>query len=301
MHKATKLLPGATLRTFADPRDLVAASTAAAREGFEVVVAAGGDGTVSAVAGGLIEAGTGTRLGILPIGTGNDFARGLGLGRVASATKALLAGRTRRVDAIRSTRPGEPGVWALNAAVAGLGGRVSEDLSRSMRRRWGRLSYLRVGLAEFARARPRAVSLRVDDRRFELEALMVVIANGRFAGGGLPFAPTADPSDGRLEVVVLLETPGIMVAPTLLRLLRGAHAGADNVLSVEGASIGIEAGDDVCINLDGETWGSGAAEFSVAPAALDVLVPWRSAAGNGAPGAGVEVTRPWGARLAPRV
>lgn len=268
-------LPGAVLRTVADPRGLTAASTAAAREGFDLVVAAGGDGTVGAVAGGLIEAGTSARLGILPIGTGNDFARDLGLTRTAaSASNALFAGRTRRIDAIRCARADATGfTWALNAAVAGLGGRISERLSGSMRHRWGRLAYLRAGLGELARARPRAMSLRVDDRRFDLEALMVVVAGGRFAGGGLPFAPTADPSDGRLDVVVLLDTPRAMLAPTVVKLLRGVHTDADNVLSVAGTSVGIEAGDDVWLNLDGETWGSGPAEFDVVPGVLDVLIP----------------------------
>lgn len=267
-------LPEAVLRTIADPGDLAGASTTAAHEGFEVIVAAGGDGTVGAVAGGLIQAGTGARLGILPIGTGNDFARGLGLTRGALVTKALVAGSTRRIDAIRCIRPGATGVtWALNAAVAGLGGRISDGLSGAMRRRWGRLAYLRAGLAEFARARPRAVSLRVDDRRFDLEALMVVVAGGRFAGGGLPFAPMADPSDGRLEVVVLLDTPGVMLAPTLLKLLRGAHIGADNVLSTAGTRVEIDVADDVWINLDGETWGRGPAEFALEPGVLEVLIP----------------------------
>jgi diacylglycerol kinase (ATP) len=227
------------------------------------------------VAGGLIDAGGTARLGILPIGTGNDFARGLGLvAAPGAAADAWLAGGTRRIDAIRCSRAGQQAAtWAVNAAVAGLGGRISDGMSQPMRRRWRGLAYLRAGLGELATARPEPITLQVDDRRFELDALMVVVAGGRFAGGGLPFAPSADPSDGRLDVVVLLDTPRIMLAPTLWKLLRSTHGDADNVLSVAGTRVVLETSPSVWVNLDGETWGTGPAAFEVVPGALEVVVP----------------------------
>ena len=271
--------PAVTLRRVVHPEAIGELARAAAAEGYEIVAAAGGDGTAGAVAAGLHEASTGALLALLPIGTGNDFARHLGIPRdplaaLRAALDAADAGRARWVDLIRCLSPREPERprWALNAVVGGLAGRIADALEPDRRRRWGRLVYLRAGLAELRHARPHAVRLTVDRRRFEFEALMIVVAGGRFAGGGIPFAPKADPSDGRLDVVAILRTPGPLIPSTVLRILRARHPGSDNVLMLDGREVEIEADPDFWMNVDGETWTAGRANFDVVPGALAVLV-----------------------------
>lgn len=268
------------VRRVVDSREITELARSAAEQGYEVVAAAGGDGTVGAVAAGLHRAATGASLAILPIGTGNDFARHLGIPRdplkaLRAARASALAGRTRAADLIRCASRAEPdrSSWALNAIVGGLGGRVGDGLDDRRRRRWGRLAYLRVVIDELGRLRAHPVRLTVDEREYEVEALMVVVAGGRYAGGGIPFVPDADPFDGRLDVVVILQTPGILLPSTLVRVLRGRHAGSDSVLMLDGRRVEIGADAQFWMNLDGETWTAGSAVFEVVPGAFPLLLP----------------------------
>lgn len=268
------------MRSVVDAARITELAASAAREGFEVVAAAGGDGTAGAVAAGLHEAGTGAVLAILPTGTGNDFARHLGLPRdplvaLRTALASADAGRVRAVDLIRCVSPRDPDRprWALNAVVGGLAGRIGEALGPERRRRWGRLAYLRAGLEELRGFDALPIQLSVDERQFEFEALMLVVAGGRYAGAGIPFAPDADPFDGRLDVVAILRTPGPLIPATVFRVLRGRHIGADNVLAVAGRRVAVQTDADFWMNVDGETWTTGSGRFDIAPAALSLLVP----------------------------
>lgn len=272
--------PDVDLRQVVDAGRISRLACVSARQGYEIVAAAGGDGTAGAVAAGLHEAGTGASLAILPIGTGNDFARHLGIPRdpreaLRTALVSADAGRTRAADLIRCTSPREPDRprWALNAVVGGLAGRIGETLDLGRRRRWGRLAYLRAALAELFRFEPQPIHLTVDEKQFEFEALMLVVAGGPYAGGGIPLAPRADPFDGRLDVVAILRTPGLFVPATAVRVLRGRHVGADNVLALGGRRVEVRAGTDFWMNCDGETWTAGSATFDVVPAACPVLLP----------------------------
>ena len=252
---------------------------------FDLVVAAGGDGTVGAVAAGLHRARRDGAehvppLAVLPLGTGNDFARQLDMSRdpvqaLDAARAALAAGRRRWIDLIGCSSPQLPGErrYALNAVVGGLGGKVADVLTPAIRRRWGHLAYLRAVIPELLRWRSQSVVLHVDGRRFASDALTVVIANGRFAGGGIPLAPSAAPDDGRIDIVVIARPSILRVAPLLLRVLRGRHGGSEEVLQMSGRRVSLEADGDFWMNLDGETWAAGPASFDLVPRALEVLLP----------------------------
>jgi len=272
--------PVVDLRRVVDSRGTADLARSAADEGYEIVGAAGGDGTVGAVAAGLHRAGAGASLAVLPTGTGNDFARHVGISRdplkaLRAALISATAGRMRPTDLIRCTSPLEPArpQWALNAVVGGLAGRIGDAVDADRRRRWGRLAYLRAGIDELRRLDPQPIRLTVDAREFELDALMIVVAGGRYVGGGIPLVPDADPFDGRLDVVVILRTPGVLVPATLFRVLRGRHGGLDNVLAVSGRRVEVQAGADFWLNRDGEAWTSGSAVFDVVPAAFSLLLP----------------------------
>lgn len=237
---------------------------------------AGGDGSLGAVAAGIVMSGTEARLGVVPTGTGNDFARGLDLNlQVPSAIEALTSPRVCSVDVIRCRSPQIPGGerLCLNAAVGGLGGRIGDAMTDSMSRRWGRFAYLRAGLAELLSAVALPIDLSVDGQRFSLDCLMLVLANGRFAGGAIPFAPAADPSDGRLDVVAIPGMSRLALLRTATRVLRGRHDGTRGLIVRTGSSVHVEAGPSFWFNLDGETWVSGSARFNVIPRAVDVIVP----------------------------
>lgn len=268
--------PGFALRVCEDPVRLLDMAATAAGEGFECVAVAGGDGSVAAVAAGLVRSGTGARLGVVPIGTGNDFARGLGIPLdTLLAIDGLASERIRTVDLIRCRSPHVPGGerLTLNSVVGGIGGRISDAITDRLTRRWGRFVYLRVGFAELLTAAPSPIIVRIDGQRFSFDCLMLVVANGRFAGGAIPFAPAADPSDGILNIVAITGMSRLARVFAAVRVLRGRHDGMRGLVMRMGQSIEVDAGSSFWFNLDGETWVAGPARFDVMPGALDVVVP----------------------------
>lgn len=268
--------PGLELRVCDNPAKLSDMAADAAADGFERIAAAGGDGSVAAVAAGLVRSGMQVRLGVIPIGTGNDFARGLGIPLdISLAIDNLRSPRVRSVDLIRCRSPQVPGGerLALNAVVGGIGGRISDAMTSGIRHRWGRFAYLRLGAVELLTGASSPVVLRIDGHQFSLDCLMLVVANGRFAGGAIPFAPAADPSDGRLDIVAIASMSKFSLLNVVFRVLRGRHEGMHGLIMRTGRSVEIDAGSSFWFNLDGETWVAGAARFDIVPQALDVVVP----------------------------
>lgn len=269
-------LPGLELRVCDNPAKLSDIAADAAADGFERVAAAGGDGSVAAVAAGLVRSGMQVRLGVIPIGTGNDFARGLGIPLdISLAIDNLSSPRVRTVDLIRCRSPQLPSSerLCLNAVVGGIGGRISDAMTNKISRRWGRFAYLRAGAPELITGAASPVLLRIDGQRFSFDCLMLVVANGRFAGGAIPFAPAADPSDGRLDIVAIAKVSKFSLLNVMIRVLRGRHEGMHGLIMRTGRSVEVDAGSSFWFNLDGETWVAGAARFDVVPQALDVVVP----------------------------
>lgn len=173
-----------------------AAARRAVAEGSELVVAAGGDGTVRACAAALID--SDVALGVLPLGTGNLLARNLGIPLdPASAVDALVDGRLRVIDV--GVANDEPFV-----VMAGLGldARMIEASVPEAKARFGPVAYLANGLRH-VRRRPFPVALEVDGERRLSRATMVLVGNTGELPGGLVVFPDADPTDGLLEVLVV--------------------------------------------------------------------------------------------------
>lgn len=244
---------GPWLRVTERPGDAETWAREAVAEGVSHVVAAGGDGTLREVATGLVrgraeapsragfEAPEGSTsapsegpvLSILPMGTGNDLARTLGIpldwreaaGGLGFAGLGFHGDRgpdldVRYLDVMEVELDGAPSL-AFNAVVVGAGGEIGEELSGEEKRRWGPLSYLSTAAEVAMDLRPISLRLTVDGR--ELGAgryLNLVAANGRYAGGGMPIAPGARPDDGRLDLVTITGadlTDLVRMLPTLLR------------------------------------------------------------------------------------
>ena len=167
------------------------------------MIVGGGDGSLSAAA--RVLAGTGAVLGVLPLGTANDFARTLRIPTdLAAASRVIARGRVRRIDL------GWTGRHAfLNAASVGASSELTRRLDDRLKRRAGKLAYPVAGAAAAAQP-PFRVRIGVDGRTEELDALQVVVGNGRYHGGGRLVAPDARVDDHLLDVYVLVasSTPG---------------------------------------------------------------------------------------------
>ncbi|TKS99890.1 diacylglycerol kinase [Streptomyces lasalocidi] len=254
-----------------DAAEALARARAAVAEGTGALVAVGGDGLVHLALQAV--AGTRTPLGVVAVGTGNDFARALGLPvRDPAAAGALLAdalegGRVRDVDLGRA---GDR--WFGTVLASGFDSRVND---RGNRMRWpaGRARYDLAVLAELAALRPFPYRLRLDDGEVrEIEATLVAVGNGPSYGGGMRICPGADPADGLLDVTVVGDCSRTTLLRVFPRVYRGTHVDHPKITVHRAARVELAA-PDVTGYADGEPLGPLPLTVRCIPGAVRVIGP----------------------------
>jgi len=241
----------------------------------DAVVAIGGDGTLHALVNALYRRGEldSTVVGLVPLGTGNDFARGVGLSlEVEEAARQHLSGEVRRVDVIIDDRD----TVIVNAVHVGVGADAARE-AESWKARLGRLGYVIGALKAGLTAPGLALDVRVDRERLPAsgKVLQLAVGNGAFVGGGTELAPGARPFDGLLDIVVSHAQAPVARLGYALRLRRGTHPERDDVVTVRGSSV-TTSGDEFWCNADGELSGPyRSASWWVRPAALSMVLPPR--------------------------
>jgi YegS/Rv2252/BmrU family lipid kinase len=246
-------------------------ATAAARAGAERVIAVGGDGTVHEVANGLVAADSGAALGVVPVGSGDDFAKVVGTFRLApeAAVARIVGSRPRRVDLGRAC-----GEYFVNTCGFGFGAAVVQARN-AMPHLKGFLSYLVPIVRTFAVFRPPRFTVEAAEHRETGEMMMVEICNGTTAGGSYRFAPGADVTDGRLDACLVrkVSIPRFLVA--LPRVMRGTHTTMREFALFRTARVTVRCPDaPLLLHLDGELREPGVRECTVevVPARLTVLM-----------------------------
>src|SRR5918911_597868 len=245
------------------------------REGLLLV--AGGDGTVNDVVNGLGRAGfpEGVTLGILPAGTGNDLAATLCIPEDAElAEDVIRRNRERRLDVARVRSEGIGERFFINVATGGLGAEISSVNNEELKKRWGKLSYLRASLEVARNFDVRELSLYLSGEGGRVGAVNIAVGNCRYTGGGWPATPKANPEDGLLDVVVI-ETLGMAdllnLSPAVLA--ETGYLDRDGVLFVRAKEIRVETQPPgLEFTADGEVIGDEPAQFSVLPQTLKVIV-----------------------------
>jgi diacylglycerol kinase (ATP) len=242
-----------------------------------LLIVAGGDGTVNDVVNGLGRAGfpEGVTLGILPAGTGNDLAATLCIPEDPElAEDVIRQNRERRLDVarVRSEDVGER--FFINVATGGLGAEISNVNDEELKKRWGKLSYLRASLEVARNFDVRELTLYLDGEERQVKAVNIAVGNCRYTGGGWPATPKANPEDGLLDVVVI-ETLGVAdlldLAPAVLA--ESGYLDKEGVLFVRAKEIRVETQPPgLEFTADGEIIGNEPARFSVLPKALKVIV-----------------------------
>jgi YegS/Rv2252/BmrU family lipid kinase len=259
------------------PRDAVRLAAEAGAAGA-AVMAVGGDGTFLEVASGLLQSGSPTPLlGLIPVGTGNDFARSLGIANLDGAISAVLERKSRCIDAIRIECQGENGPrtrHALSFAAVGISGELLKRTTPTVKRLFGpRLAYYVGLLRALWHYRAPRFRLRWDDGQREGGCLFAGVSNTERAGGGMRLAPGAQPDDGRLNVN-LIDALGRWETCRQLRLLAsGRHVEHPRVDYFPATELTIEADPPVEIAADGERVGWTPATFRVVPETLRVVAP----------------------------
>lgn len=248
----------------------------AAQSGVEMVIAAGGDGTLRAVAEGLAE--TNAALGILPRGTVNVLAREIGI-PLDDPTRALdicLHGDTQSID---MGRVGER--YFLLMCSVGFDALAVSSVNPDLKGVVGAPAYVLAGMAALAAFTPPQMTLTLEDgeTRREMEAFMVVIANTASYGGDFRIAPEADIGDGLLDVCVFEASPGPLPMQRAAFILQmgemaiGVHRSNPHVSYYRARRIAITAQPAAPVQIDGDPLGSTPLLVRIAPGALRVRVP----------------------------
>jgi len=259
------------------PGDARRLATEAVADGFELIVAAGGDGTVNEVLNGIGDAPDGfarAQFGVLPLGTVNVFAREIGLPlRIERAWEALQRGREARLDlpCVDFSANGVPRrQHFIQLAGAGLDARAIELVNWWHKKKFGPLAYVVAG-AKALRGRLPQITARVDGRNATGE--LILVGNGRFYGGPFEVFPQADLRDGLLEICVLSRATW----PSLLRcggaLLARRRLPTGSVQRFRTSVFELTGDASASLELDGEWAGNLPATFSVARERLRVVVP----------------------------
>jgi YegS/Rv2252/BmrU family lipid kinase len=263
-----------TVRAVHGGLDLLEALSAAADDAPDLLVAGGGDGTIGCAAE--MVAHTRTRLGVLPLGTANDFARTLEIPTgLVEAVDTLVTGQVVDVDLGRVD-----GRAYLNVASVGLSVAVTQRLTPGLKRRLGRFAYPAATLAAYRSHRPFAARLELDDGTvLELSDLMqVAVGNGRHYGGGLTVAPHASIDDHLLDVYAV-EQGRLRDHVSVARLLRTGHlVEHERVHHVTARRLRLVTDEPLPVNVDGEIAATTTATFEVDRNALHVVVPAHSRA-----------------------
>jgi YegS/Rv2252/BmrU family lipid kinase len=233
----------------------------------DLVIVAGGDGTLNAAAEGIVEAGL--PLGVLPLGTANDLARTLGLPtQLDAACQAIAAGHTRQIDVGWVN-----GKHFFNVASIGLSVSITAELSGASKRRWGVLAYLITAARVLRRSRPFHAEIGCGGTTSQIKTVQITVGNGRFYGGGNVVAQHAAIDDQVLDLYSL-EIGHWWQMVWLARALRtGCLAGKPCVRTISGQEFQVRTHRRRAINTDGEITAFTPATFRVVPKAVSVFVP----------------------------
>jgi lipid kinase YegS len=236
----------------------------------DLLIAAGGDGTVNEVLHGLMDLSEATRptLGIVPLGTANDFAAGCGIpSDPAKALALCMKGEPIPIDVGKANEH-----WFINAASSGFGAEITATTSPELKRLLGAAAYTMMGAILAINLRHYQGSLILPDREITGSGLVAIVGNGRQTGGGIQVAPRACIDDGLLDVLVVRQ-----ISPTALlaaaRELQQLPADGEYISYRQTPWLEVHSEATIPVNLDGEPLSFSKVRYEVLPKAIQVIVP----------------------------
>lgn len=272
-------LAGIEIRETCAPGSAGAIALECAEDDVELLVVAGGDGTLREVATALAERGAehSPELGLLPLGSGCDFARALDIPTdLEAAVDRVVTAVARPFDAgviDYQGRGGANGYCAfLNQASCGLSGRLDEHLARQPRWLGGRGRYLIAALSAIMTERPENIEVRIDGQLcYAGPIALCAVANGRYFGAGMNIAPSARPDDGLLDVVAIPGASRLEMLRRLPDLYSGRHIAEGRTVTGRGRVVELLADpDSIWLDADGDTLGTLPARIQIRPGALRI-------------------------------
>lgn len=250
----------------------------AARDGFETVIAAGGDGTANEIINGLMavaQDSTSPKMGVIPAGSGSDFASGIGLpADLREACHRLAQRKSKAIDIGCVSVAGQKPRYFGNVVGVGFDGAVLVETLKIRRLRGLALYLLAVLKTIFLNFDAPMTSIVYDEQEMVLPAMLVSVANGPREGGGFFIAPDARPDDGLFDVCIGHEVDRLTILRLLPHFLRGTHVGLDPITMVQAQQVTISSSEGLIAHVDGEVLCTDAPwiRCEILPGALDVYV-----------------------------
>lgn len=258
-----------THATTAEEGSATKAARLAGERGFDLVIAAGGDGTIYEVVNGLADLEERPKLGIIPAGTTNDFARALGVPRtIEGACDVLCQGAEIPVDIGKVNDK-----FFIN--IAG-GGRITEltyEVPSKLKTMIGQLAYFLKGIEMLPSIRPTYVEIEYDGKLFQGEIMLFLVANTNSIGGFEKLAPTSEFNDGMFDLIILKKTNLAEFVRIATLALRGEHVNDDHIIYTKANRVKVRPTDKMQLNLDGEFGGLLPGEFVNLRHHFQMLVP----------------------------
>jgi diacylglycerol kinase (ATP) len=220
----------------------------------------------------------GFELAVIPRGTGWDFVRTYGISRdLDTAIDTALHGVKREIDlgvaSFRTWAGADSRAYFANVASAGISGAIAKRANEASKALGGKISYYRATLAVFLRWQTGEMHVSVDDDVRRGRMIDVVVANGRYLGGGMMMCPEAEPDDGQLDVLLIGDVTKRDLLFVLPKTYRGKHLPHPRLEALRGRVITVDADEPLPIEIDGEQPGTTPARFEVVPRALRLRVP----------------------------
>lgn len=249
--------------------DATNAAKIAIERGYDIVIAAGGDGTIYEVVNGLADAEKRPKLGIIPTGTTNDFARALHLPKsIEGAADIIASGHTMPIDIGKMNEK-----YFINIAGGGRLTELTYDVPIKLKTMLGQLAYYIKGIEMLPSIKPTEVSIEYDGKLFEGEIMLFLVANTNSVGGFEKLAPDASLNDGMFTLLILKKANLADIVRIVTLAMRGEHIHDKNVIYVKANRIKITAKKEMMLNLDGEFGGMAPAEFVNQYRHFDVFIP----------------------------
>lgn len=249
--------------------DATRAAKIAVERKYDIVIAAGGDGTLNEVVNGMAEQPYRPRLGLIPVGTTNDFARALHIPRdVLGATDIIVQGQTVPVDIGRMNEK-----YFINIAGGGRLTELTYEVPSKLKTMLGQLAYYLKGIEMLPSIKSSEIRLEYDGKLFEGEAMLFLIALTNSVGGFEKLAPDASINDGYFTMLILKKTNLAEFIRVVTMAIRGEHINDPNVIYTKANHIKVSSPQEVLINLDGELGGSAPCEFQNLYRHFEVFAP----------------------------
>jgi len=231
--------------------DATKAAEIAVERKYDLIVIAGGDGTINEVIAGVAEADYRPKIGIIPAGTTNDFARALSIPReVDKAVDIIVKGLKKKLDIGKVNDH-----YFVNIAGGGDLTELTYDVPIKMKAALGQLAYYLKGIEMLPSLKPVSAKIEYDDRVFEGEIMLFLVANTNSVGGFEKIAPNALIDDGYFDLVILKKINLAEFLRIATAALRGTHTEDENIIYTQAKRIKVTPKEKMLLNIDGEYGG----------------------------------------------